>query len=404
LQPHKRPNSRDAWRHASTRFIDRLAQSRLVAIQLLLTSSIVIASCAQPMRVEPSLLPPQAAAEGGNEFTFSTEGIDFTAAFPKRDVPQRVAFLAACNISSGAIDPESANDAVALSEIYWSSKDAEAFTAAVKDRFELVGRTLDTPSTVKSKRAGLMTGYATPVVRVRSAPDEMFRFPIFGDMRMSSPELAALPRAELIRSPVARANAIAWIDDPLAWAIVETNGTARLLVEDAPSGRELLVTRIATNDRPWTSLGRALAARGLIESATYTLSDVAAAAERYPREAEAAVLENERVVFFALADNENFPPVLGLPFGKLVGGYSCAADQSIYPAGSVLVVVERPTQESADSKAKSPARILFVHDAGGAIAGSSRVDVYFGQGTEALIRAGATRVPVDVYRLELRDR
>ena len=348
MQPHKRPNSRDAWRHASTRFIDRLAQSRLVAIQLLLTSSIVIASCAQPMRVEPSLLPPQAAAEGGNEFTFSTEGIDFTAAFPKRDVPQRVAFLAACNISSGAIDPESANDAV--------------------------------------------------------APDEMFRFPIFGDMRMSSPELAALPRAELIRSPVARANAIAWIDDPLAWAIVETNGTARLLVEDAPSGRELLVTRIATNDRPWTSLGRALAARGLIESATYTLSDVAAAAERYPREAEAAVLENERVVFFALADNENFPPVLGLPFGKLVGGYSCAADQSIYPAGSVLVVVERPTQESADSKAKRPARILFVHDAGGAIAGSSRVDVYFGQGTEALIRAGATRVPVDVYRLELRDR
>jgi membrane-bound lytic murein transglycosylase len=44
-----------------------------------------------------------------------------------------------------------------------------------------------------------------------------------------------------------------------------------------------------------------------------------------------------------------------------------------------------------------------VQDAGGAIEGPGRIDAYFGDGIDALIRAGQTRTPIDVYRMRSRN-
>ena len=42
------------------------------------------------------------------------------------------------------------------------------------------------------------------------------------------------------------------------------------------------------------------------------------------------------------------------------------------------------------------------HDAGGAIAGPGRIDVYSGEGIDAIVSAGKTRTPIEVYRLRRR--
>lgn len=366
----------------------------LFALSLAISASMI--ACVTPETAkksapDPTLTPPGAPRTTSAEQTVDLRRFDFASAFPKRDLERRVAFLAACDVSLNSNDPDVRRDVGALLASYREANDPAAFARLIAERFEVVR--ID--PTTSSSTDGLMTGYATPLVSVKMEADERFRFPIFADLRGFDNALATAPRREILASTKSRERAIAWIDDPFTWALVETNGTAILRI--AGTRKDIPVSRIATNGRPFQSVGKGLAARGLIDAKTATLADVARAAELNPREAEAAALDNERVVFFEICEPSDFPPVLGLPKGDLVSGFSCAADQSIYPAGSVLLVTER----NASGEAR-PVRMLFVHDAGGAIAGPQRVDAYFGSGNAAVARAGETKYEVEVYRLKAR--
>lgn len=350
---------------------------------------------------DPSLHPPGAPVRtAGTTVIRDLSRFDFQTGYPKRFLEQRVAFTAACEASTRSEDEGAAGDAKLLLKLGLASKSPEDFASQLQGNFELVQ--VESADPALSAREGMLTGYATPEVIVRSKPDERFRFPIFGDLRTSHPELAAKSRRDLCADPAARELAIAWIDDPLGWALVETNGTAKLKFDDGgrkqgEPARVARVSRVGTNGREWTSIGRWLANRGMVD-ATYTFADVAGACASQPERAEQAALDNERVVFFAEIGEIQFPPALGIEGAKLMPLYSCAADQSIYPPGTVLVTVER-REGMSDPRA---ARFLFVHDAGGAIKGPGRIDVYFGEGTEALVSAGQTRTPIEVYRLKRR--
>ncbi len=370
-----------------------------------LLALVTLPACA-PRAADPTLQPPGAPRTIiGETVIRDLSSYDFATGYPKRFLEQRVAFNAACESSSRSSDEDAAADAALLFKLSSESGSPEQFAASLQGKFELVQYTVapsEDPAVLPAD-AGMMTGYATPEIAVRTKPDERFRFPLFGDLRKTNPELATLTRRELMQSEEARAAAIAWIDDPLAWAIVETNGSAACVVNESKGkegmyDRRFAITRVGTNDRPWTSVGRWLAYRGLLDGATYTFLDVAKAATDNPAKIEEAALDNERVVFFGFAKETAFPPVYGLPKGRLMSGYSCAADQSIYPPGSVLVVFER----GAEAKSQRTPRILFVQDAGGAIVGPGRVDAYFGAGTEALVKAGQLRAPISVYRLRAR--
>lgn len=369
-----------------------------------LACSVVPAGCGSARTTDdPSLHPPGApAGVAGETVIRDLARFDLVTAYPKRFLEQHLAFTASCDASSRSPDAGAAGDARLFFKLVSDARSPEDFASSLQGKFELVQVSVADASQSKASE-GMMTGYATPEFAVRSKPDERFRFPLFGDLRKSHPELTDKTRREILAVDSARADAIAWIDDPLAWALIETNGTARLRFADSgvdkgKPRREIFISRVATNGRPWTSIGRWLANRGLVDSAEYTFADVAKAAETHPDKAEEAALDNERVVFFAEVPERDFPPTVGLPGGKLMSGYSCAADQSIYPPGSILAVVER----GENIREPRAARFLFVHDAGGAIAGPGRVDVYFGEGTDALLRAGQTRTPVEVYRLRRR--
>lgn len=353
---------------------------------------------------EQTLHPPDASvACVEREARVEIESIDVAALYPKRVLEQRMSFLAACASSRATPNASARADVVALMEIYTNAKTAEDFAEGVDDSFELIEyRPVGSPAAVDDGAPlGLMTGYATPIVTVRLQRDEKFRYPFFANLHTRSPQLALASRSELLASDEALTSVLAWIDSPLAWALVETNGTASLNIETVGlAGTEsTAMTRVATNGKPWTSLGKGLASRGLIDAKTSTLRDVVRAAELNPDAALAAALENQRVVYFTECLAEDFPPALGIPGAKLVAGYSCAADQSIYPPGSILIVVAR----AHDPAKPRRARLVFVHDAGGAIVGPHHVDAYSGEGTAALTRAGDMREAVDIYRLRLRD-
>lgn len=312
--------------------------------------------------------------------------------FPAPNLDARMRFIEAIDQCGRSRDEGIQADARILREIFEASADEREFLQQLAKRFTALE---SVPAEERAKPAdGLVTGYATPVVRATRRAEGRFRYPLFVDLRRRFPQVADAPRRQILSTPGVETQAIAWVADPLAWALIETNGSARLLFEDGVEPKELCISRASTNGRPWTGMGRWFAANGLIDKPNYTLADVRTTAYIHPEKAEMAALDNERVVYFNMVDPRRFPTALGLPGARLIAGWSAAADQSIYPPGSILLLVE-------ETEGQRVAHLLFVHDAGGAIAGPQRVDCYLGEGDAALARAGDLRGAARVYRLRV---
>jgi membrane-bound lytic murein transglycosylase A len=349
------------------------------------------AKSTEPKASDSSLHPPQGGA-GAMQMTRGPEIDSMTPGrlYPAVDVSSRMRFIEAIDQCGRSPDPDVLADALALRAAFEASKDEASFLEELSERFvawEMV------PTADGGKPAeGLVTGYATPVVRAKRRADSRFRYPLFVDLRRRFPEVAEASRRQILSTAGVASQAIAWVSDPLAWALIETNGSARLVFEDGIEPAELCLSRIATNGRPWTGMGRWFFEKGLIDKPNFTLADVRTTAYVHPEKAEMAALDNERVVYFALTAPDRFPTTVGLPGGRLVAGWSCAADQSVYPPGSILLVIEQ-------TDGKQVAHLLFVHDSGGAIAGPQRVDCYLGEGDAALTRAGDLRGAARIYRL-----
>ena len=349
------------------------------------------AKSTEPKASDSSLHPPQGGA-GAMQMTRGPEIDSMTPGrlYPAVDVSSRMRFIEAIDQCGRSPDPDVLSDALALRAAFEASKDEASFLEELSERFvawEMV------PTADGGKPAeGLVTGYATPVVRAKRRADSRFRYPLFVDLRRRFPEVAEASRRQILSTAGVASQAIAWVSDPLAWALIETNGSARLVFEDGIDPAELCLSRIATNGRPWTGMGRWFFEKGLIDKPNFTLADVRTTAYVHPEKAEMAALDNERVVYFALTAPDRFPTTVGLPGGRLVAGWSCAADQSVYPPGSILLVIEQ-------TDGKQVAHLLFVHDSGGAIAGPQRVDCYLGEGDAALTRAGDLRGAARIYRL-----
>jgi len=359
--------------------------------------ALALAGCGNAPRIDPSLKPPEDAGMARGSFRYAPGPRIATLSpgrmYPAGDVAGRMRFIEAIDASMRSPDPGVRADAALLRQAFEGAANADAFLAALSERFvawQVVPS--DGAGQASAGGASLITGYATPVVRAKRRPDARFRYPLFVDLRRRFESVAEAPRRQILATPGIETQAIAWVGDALAWALVETNGSARLVFDDGIEPAQLAISRVATNGRPWTGMGRWFHENGLIDRPNFTLADVRTAAYVHPEKAEMAALANDRVVYFEISDPKRFPTALGLGGSRLVAGWSCAADMEYYPPGSVLLVVE-------ETGAGPRGHILFVHDAGGAIRGPERIDCYIGEGDDALARAGELRGAARVYRL-----
>ena len=94
---------------------------------------------------------------------------------------------------------------------------------------------------------------------------------------------------------------------------------------------------------------------------------------------------NPRYVFFRPLGSEPLGS-LGVP---VTGGRTIATDPAVYPPGS-LAFARVP---------EGLTRVVVNQDAGAAIRGPGRVDVFFGEGPDAEARAGRLRAAGELYFL-----
>jgi membrane-bound lytic murein transglycosylase A len=231
---------------------------------------------------------------------------------------------------------------------------------------------------------GLITGYYEPVMNGSQTKTSTYSVPLYAypaAWKKSKPN-PGLTRAELISSGMLKGSEIAWVQDHVAAAFMQIQGSGKIRLED---GRVMRLGFAGTNDQPFKSFAQWLLDRKEITRSEATMQGISQWAKRNPDRVNEMLNANPRFVFFkelpSNVDADLGPTgALGVP---LTGERSIAIDLQAMPLGApVFLATTRPLSNQPLQK------LVFAQDTGKAIVGGVRADYYWGSGDAAGEAAG----------------
>jgi len=254
---------------------------------------------------------------------------------------------------------------------------------------------------------GLFTGYYEPEIAAARERTAAYTIPIYrrpadlvsvdlGDFRSDLQGRRIAGRVEDGRlRPYATRTAIeagelagrglelAWAADPVAVFFLQIQGSGRLRLSD---GEVLRVGFAGRNGHAYTSLGKLMAERGLLEPDEISSPAIAEWLRAHPERGSALMRENAAYVFFRVLEKEG--PV-GAQGVALTPGRSLAVDRRHIPLGApVWLAARHPDPEAPETNSLPLRRLMIAQDTGSAIAGAVRGDVFWGAGEMAAKIAG----------------
>lgn len=256
----------------------------------------------------------------------------------------------------------------------------------------------------------LFTGYYEPVIEasltrapgydvpILGRPDDLVDVPLslFGDRfagerglfgRLDARRVVPYwTRAEIDGGKLAEERLeIGWARDPVELFFVEVQGSGTLRLPDGTTRR---IGYAASNGRPYRSIGSLLIAEKALVPEAVSMQSLKVWLAAHPGETSRVLRWNESFVFFRLLETAAVGN-LGRP---VTPGRSIATDHKMFPPGGLAFIeTERPlaAPDVEGGVAWVPLRRLVLNqDTGGAIRGAGRVDVFWGQGEEAILAAG----------------
>jgi len=250
------------------------------------------------------------------------------------------------------------------------------------------------------------TGYYEPIYNASRTRNATYRYPLF---RLPSqfrhwprphPTRAALEgRTGLEFSNQLRGMELLWLRDRLEAYLVQVQGSARLRLTD---GTIMSIGYAGTTAWPYTSMGRELVKDGKIPFEKLTLPTVIEYFQRTPQELNRYLPRNRRFVFFRPTHGAAVRGGLGVP---LTAERSIATDKSIMPPGALAIAQIQFSNPYAAQVmgTKAMTRYVLDQDAGAAIKGAARVDLFTGTGSHAGRRAGVINSTGRLYYLLLKN-
>jgi len=231
---------------------------------------------------------------------------------------------------------------------------------------------------------GLITGYYEPVMNGSQTKTSAYGVPLYAypaAWKKSKPNPGPA-RAELMSSGVLKGSEIAWVQDPVAAAFMQIQGSGKIRLED---GRVMRLGFAGTNDQPFKSFAQWLLDHKEITRSEATMQGISQWAKRNPDRVNEMLNANPRFVFFkelpSNVDADLGPTgALGVP---LTGERSIAIDLQAMPLGApVFLATTKPLSNQPLQK------LVFAQDTGKAIVGGVRADYYWGSGDAAGEAAG----------------
>jgi membrane-bound lytic murein transglycosylase A len=267
----------------------------------------------------------------------------------------------------------------------------------------------------------LVTGYFQPELASSLKADEEFSYPIYETpqdlIRIALHDFdPSLPRKTLwgrvsgqslipyyTRADIDNgrklkdADVLAWLRSPLDGLMLHIQGSGILWFQD---GSRRFIHYASSNGHPYRSIGRWLIDKGLLRKDQADWPGIRAWAQGNPEEFRKAFAANPRYIFFKW---EKEGPI-GTLGEVLTPMRSVALDHKIYPPGALCFLqVPMPVSRPIHGGAGIFQGFVCNQDAGDAIKGPHRLDLYCGEGDEAGHLAGRLKAPGSLYLLLLRD-
>ncbi|WP_374578440.1 MltA domain-containing protein [Phenylobacterium sp.] len=254
---------------------------------------------------------------------------------------------------------------------------------------------------------GVLTAYFSPEYEARERPDAEFSAPVrpkptdmVGAGTAGKEALRRRPdgstepypdRTAIETSPLAQA--LAWMrPEDLFFLQIQGSGVLTF-----PNGRRSKAVFAATNGRTFAGIANPMRDRGLLAANNTSGEAIRGwlADNRGPR-ADQIMRLNPRYVFFSLAPDDGRQPVgaAGIP---LPPGRAIAVDTGLTGLGEVFFI--DGTAPLLNGAFPDYRRTVVALDAGGAIKGPVRADLYLGLGARAGAEAGRVRHTLRMHRL-----
>jgi membrane-bound lytic murein transglycosylase A len=202
-------------------------------------------------------------------------------------------------------------------------------------------------------------------------------------------------RAEIERgiAPVV-GKEIVWVDDPIEAFFLQIQGSGRVRL---PTGEMLRIGYADQNGHPYASIGRYLVDQGELPLEQASMQGIQAWARANPARVVELLNQNPSYVFFRM----DMGPSLGNIGVPLTPGRSIATDSKLFPRGALAIISTlKPVIENGAIMEWVPfTRFVLNQDAGGAIKGPGRVDLFWGRGPEAEVAAGYMQQEGELYFL-----
>jgi len=178
-------------------------------------------------------------------------------------------------------------------------------------------------------------------------------------------------------------------------------GSGKIVLEN---GQVFWVRYSMDNGRPYTSLAWLLAREEKIPEYKLSMEWIKQYFQAHPQKMDKYLNQNKRFIFFT--KDEKKGGAIGATGTELTPKSSIAIDRKIFPLGAPAYI-EYPQPEINKRGevvgVKNIGRFVFCQDTGGVIKGSGRVDIYFGEGEEALAEARHLKGVGKLYFLIKKD-
>lgn len=187
-----------------------------------------------------------------------------------------------------------------------------------------------------------------------------------------------------------RTRPLAYVRDAVEVFIIQVQGSARLKL---PDGRAVRLAYAGRNGLPYTSVARLLVETLGIKPSEMTADVLTGWLRQHPAEARELLRRNRSYVFFRLAEElDAADGPIGAAGVSVTSGRTLAVDRAVWPFGLPVWLEGELPEPGGGSR---PLRRLTVaQDAGSAITGPGRGDLFFGSGDEAGERAGLLRAEI----------
>ncbi|MGC3999694.1 MAG: MltA domain-containing protein [Anaeromyxobacter sp.] len=265
--------------------------------------------------------------------------------------------------------------------------------------------------------AVLFTGYYLPELRGSLVKEGAYRFPLHrapDDLvvvrtrdfptalsedltgKVEGGRLVPYPtRAEIAGGALTGRNAeLCWVDSAVDGFFLEIQGSGVIRL---PDGTSRVATFAGKNGHRYEAIGGELVRRGALQRADVSMQTIRAWLEQNPAAQEELLARNPSYVFFRWADAATGS--LNVP---VTADRTVAADARVFPKGALAFLeTERPV-DAAGPAMRPFSRFVLDQDAGGAIRGAARIDVFFGSGAYAENAAGRMKQQGRLFYLLLK--